>query len=43
MRAKRLLIFILFILSIAVISCSSGSRISKKGCGCGIHKGFVGY
>jgi len=43
MKINRVLFLLLFILSIVVISCSSGSRISKKGCGCGVHKGYVGY
>jgi hypothetical protein len=36
---------LLIIVTIAFTSCSSGGRMgsSKKGCGCGLNKGFVGY
>jgi len=39
------LFFLLFFVSVALISCSSSGRMggSKKGCGCGVHKGFSGY
>lgn len=39
------LFFMFFFISIALNSCSSSNRIggTKKGCGCGVHKGFVGY
>lgn len=45
MKKSRLLTFLLIIVTIAVTSCSSGGRMgsSKKGCGCGLNKGFVGY
>jgi hypothetical protein len=40
-----LLIFALLMISIAGASCSSGNQIggSSKNCGCGLHKGMVGY
>ena len=39
-------IFLLILVSIFAVSCSSGNRISggtSKKCGCGLNKGFVGY
>ena len=40
-------VILIFIISVVIASCSSGNRIagggSSKNCGCGLHKGFVGY
>jgi hypothetical protein len=40
-------VILVFIISLVVAGCSSGNRIagggSSKNCGCGLHKGFVGY
>jgi len=37
------LVFLLLIIAILAVSCSSERRVSGKNCGCGIHKGYVGY
>lgn len=39
------LVFLLIFISVMASSCSGGNQISgtSKKCGCGIHKGFVGY
>ena len=39
------IIVIFFSISMILASCSSSGRMggSKKGCGCGTNKGFVGY
>ena len=44
-KPLRLLIFLLIIISIVMVSCSSGNRIGgfSKKCGCGLNKGMVGY
>ncbi len=33
----------LLIVTLVFASCSSERRATGKGCGCGIHKGYVGY
>jgi len=40
-----LLIFLLFMITIVITSCTSNNRIggSSKKCGCGLNKGMVGY
>jgi len=37
------LLFLLMIVAVLAVSCSSERRVSGKSCGCGIHKGYVGY
>jgi hypothetical protein len=39
------LFFLMFTISVLAASCASSERMggSKKGCGCGAHKGYVGY
>jgi hypothetical protein len=45
---KKINLYIVFlgvITSLVFASCASGGGVrgSKKGCGCGVHKGYVGY
>jgi hypothetical protein len=43
---KYPVIILLMFLAFVLYSCSSGNRIaggSSKKCGCGLHRGFVGY
>jgi hypothetical protein len=37
------LLFLLMIVAVLAVGCNSERRVSGKGCGCGIHKGYVGY
>jgi len=44
---KKIKGYLVFLLAAILVftSCSSGNKMggSKKGCGCGAHKGYVGY
>lgn len=42
---KKTPLYLFIVISIVIASCSSSGRLggSKKGCGCGVHKGYVGY
>ena len=46
MKKRTTLFIVLFVLiSVVMLSCSSGNKIggSSKRCGCGVNKGMVGY
>lgn len=42
---KKTLIYVVLVtlISSIAVSCSSGSKVGGKGCGCNMNKGYVGY
>lgn len=44
-KLNRTIFLVLIIGSIVFSACSGSGKTggSRKGCGCGVHKGFVGY